>query len=386
MTPVRVLVVDDSVVIRRLVTTVLEEHDDVTVIATAANGQIAIDKLSADLPDVVCLDIEMPVMNGIETLREIRKRWPRLPVIMFSTLSVAGASATLDALSAGASDFVAKPSNVGSVSLGMQAVRDELIPKIRALAGRRPVGPRSTSAATPTASIAGQVRSAVPSRPGAEPTAPIPPRTGPPARVSAVAVGVSTGGPNALAAIWPALSQLPVPVLIVQHMPPVFTTMLAKRLDGLGTVPVSEGADGDAVIAGSAWLAPGDHHMTVEKSLDGVRVRVDQRPPVNSCRPAVDLLFESAARVYGAGTLAVVLTGMGSDGLAGCRAIRAAGGAVVAQDEASSVVWGMPGVVANAGLADAIVPLDRMAAEISERARGTRRTSAGGTPLKVGAS
>ncbi|MFN8050687.1 MAG: chemotaxis response regulator protein-glutamate methylesterase [Acidimicrobiales bacterium] len=404
MTPIRVLVVDDSVVIRRLVTTVLAEDSDIEVIGTAANGRIAIDKLtSGTLPDVVTLDMEMPVMNGIETLREIRKRWPRLPVIMFSTLTAVGAAATLDALSAGASDFVAKPSNVGSVALGMQAVRDQLIPKVRLLAGRPMTPTTHTLPGTPTADAPRAfarvspapvehtthvARTTPSSHITVRSTTPVAPVTARPTparaaidtvatprrftralsgKVTAVVIGVSTGGPNALAEIWPRLAALQVPVLIVQHMPPVFTTMLAKRLDAIGTVRMSEGVQGGVVGKGDGWLAPGDHHMRVEQTPDGVRLCLDQEAPENSCRPAVDPLFRSAAAVYGPGTLAVVLTGMGSDGLAGARAVREAGGTVLAQDEPSSVVWGMPGAVVNAGLADVILPLDRMAAEISAR-------------------
>jgi two-component system chemotaxis response regulator CheB len=368
-TPIKVLVVDDSVVVRRLVSTVLDEHADIEVIGAAANGQIAIDKMSSGtMPDVVALDMEMPVMDGIETLREIRRRWPRLPVVMFSTLTAAGATATLDALSAGASDFVTKPSNVGSVSLGMQAIREQLVPKLRVLAGR-PAGDVRTTAAgpgTPTTAVAPSAG------PTAAPRRPAAPRTRPPGQVTAVVIGVSTGGPNALAQIWPDLSQLQVPVLLVQHMPPVFTAILAKRLDDLGTVPMREGEHGGAVVPGAGWMAPGDHHMTVHRTGGGVRLQIDQSDPVHSCRPAVDPLLLSAAAVFGSGTLAVILTGMGTDGAAGAHAVREAGGTVIAQDEPSSVVWGMPGAVVNAGLADAIVPLDRIAAEISQRCRSSR--------------
>lgn len=392
MKPIRVLVVDDSVVVRRLVVGVLEEDADIEVVGTAANGRIALDKLDALSPDIVTLDIEMPEMDGLETLRALRKRFPRLPVVMFSTLTERGAIATLDALARGANDFVTKPANVGSVTEGMAAIRDELIPKLKGLCGRR-ITPAAGTAVASAAPVPGAAAAVTTSRPvatgptaatrpapapahrGATVSGPAPSTAAPAAArvpaggpVKVVVIGVSTGGPNALAAIWAALPRLRVPILIVQHMPPVFTTMLARRLGALGTVPVSEATDGCDVVAGKAWLAPGDHHLVLERGTGGVHARINQAAPENSCRPAVDPLFRSAADLYGSGVLAVVLTGMGSDGLRGAQVIHDAGGSVLAQDEATSVVWGMPGAVAHAGLADAIVPLDRVAAEIAARA------------------
>ena len=361
---IRVMVVDDAVVIRKILTDALAADPEIEVVGTAANGKIALGKLDALQPDLVTLDVEMPEMDGLTTLREIRKVRPKLPVIMFSTLTSRGGAATLDALAAGASDYVCKPANVGSVTTAIARIREELIPKIKALCNRTAPGPRVAAAPPP---------------PFAMPTAGRRP-------IEAVLIGISTGGPNALAEVLPALpADLPVPVLIVQHMPPVFTKLLAERLAAKCPLPVVEATAGEQVLPGRVYIAPGDFHMVVERSpavaTAGPRrqVGLNQAPPENSCRPAVDVLFRSAAAVYGPGALAVVLTGMGSDGLHGCEAIRRAGGAVLAQDEATSTVWGMPGFVARAGLAEQLVPLGQVAAAIVARvtaSRAPRRASA----------
>ena len=359
---IRVMVVDDAVVIRKILTDALAADPDIEVVGTAANGRLALAKLDQLNPDLVTLDVEMPEMDGLQTVRQIRKVRPRLPVIMFSTLTARGATATLDALASGASDYVTKPANVGSVTAAMARIREELIPKIKALCGRS--HPPAATAAT--AATAGPHRLA-------------PPAAGP-RPIEAVVVGVSTGGPNALAEVMPHLpAGLPVPVLIVQHMPPVFTKLLAERLAVQCPLPTCEATAGEPILPGRVYIAPGDFHMAVERvpataMPTGPRWRVGltQAPPENSCRPAVDVLFRSAAAAYGAGTLAVVLTGMGSDGLRGCELVRAAGGVVLAQDEATSVVWGMPGFVARAGLAEQVVPLGEVARTIARRVADTR--------------
>jgi two-component system chemotaxis response regulator CheB len=351
MPPIRVLIVDDAVVVRRMVTEVLSGDPAIEVAGTAANGRIGLAKLPQLNPDLVLLDVEMPEMNGLETLAELRKTYPRLPVIMFSTLTQRGAATTLEALSLGANDYVTKPANVGSVSLAIQRVREELIPRIKQLCGvAMPLLPMPAVNIKPP-----------PVRPAAAAPALVQP-------IELVVIGVSTGGPNALAVVVPALpADLPVPVLIVQHMPPVFTRLLAERLAAQSNVPVKEAKAGVAPQPGQVWLAPGDYHMTVAGRGAARHLETSQGPPENSCRPAVDVLFRSAAVNAGAGCLAVVLTGMGQDGLRGCVAIREAGGQVLAQDEATSVVWGMPGYVAKAGLADQVLPLDRIAPEIVRR-------------------
>jgi two-component system chemotaxis response regulator CheB len=376
MKRIKVLVVDDSVVVRRLVSDALAEDPTIEVVGSASNGKIALSKLTTLDPDLVTLDIEMPVMDGLEALREIRKLKPRLPVIMFSTLTEAGASATLDALSLGASDYVTKPANVGSVTLAMEAVRTELVPKVKALCGRAVglVRPGRPVSFTPTAPGTAPAQRNSASAPALTFPTPSPKR-----RVEVVVIGSSTGGPNALAALWPHLpAELPVPVLIVQHMPPMFTRLLAERLSRSGPMPVHEATDGETLVRGHAYIAPGDHHMVIEATAAGGRVRVNQLPPVNSCRPSVDPLFESASRVHRNGVLGVMLTGMGNDGLDGSRSIRESGGQMVVQDEATSIVWGMPGHVAEAGLADTVLPLPKIAAEIIGRVHVNRSLSSTG--------
>ncbi len=368
MARINVLVVDDSVVIRRLVTTSLESDPDITVCGTAANGSIALSKLLQVAPDLVTLDVEMPVMDGLQTLRELRKTHPRLPVIMFSTLTERGASATLDALTAGASDYVCKPANVGSVPEAIAAVREQLIPKIKALVpGGRPSLPAQARPVRPAAAAA---RAGAPVRAGAAPTA----------RIDLLAIGSSTGGPDALTAVLPLLpASLPVPVVITQHMPPVFTRLFAQRLDAKCPLAVKEAEDGDLVVAGCVLVAPGDRHLVLERRGAAVVVRLSDAPAENFCRPAVDVMFRSAAALYGEHVLSVVLTGMGSDGARGSEVVRAAGGEVVVQDQATSVVWGMPGSVVSAGQAHRVLPLRDVARDVLQvlgRGRSGAETSA----------
>ncbi len=355
MPKIRVLIVDDSVVIRRLLTDELKKDPDIDVVGTAATGKIALAKIQQTPPDVVTMDIEMPEMDGLTAVSEIRKTHPKLPIIMFSTLSQRAAKETLEALSRGANDYVTKPANVGSAALAMQRVRDELLPKIKALAGQsttepqKPVRPVSkpvvSQKSTPSAGKKDQ-------------------------SVDVVAIGVSTGGPNALAEVIPHIPKdCPVPILIVQHMPPVFTKCLAERLSIKANIPIHEGQPGDVLSAGQAWIAPGDYHMGVERKGTQIVLAMNQDPPENSCRPAVDVMFRSVAKVYHANVLCAVLTGMGQDGMRGAEVIREAGGVVLAQDEASSVVWGMPGAVVQAGLAHAVLPLSQMATEIMRKVR-----------------
>lgn len=344
---VRVLVVDDSVVIRRVVARALERDPAIARTDFAGNGQLALAKIAERRPDVVVLDIEMPVLGGFETLAEIRRIDPRLPVILFSSVDERVASATLDALALGATDFVVKPS-VSAIAEAEAYVEQHLAPLVKALGGSRSRPP--VPAVPPARPPAGQ-------RPG---------------RVDAVVLGVSTGGPDALARMLRALpARLPVPLLVVQHMPPMFTRLLAERLHRLGGLAVHEAEHGEVVQPSTVYIAPGDRHLRLVR--DGqVRVELTDGPPENSCRPAADVLFRSAVEVHGAGVLAVVLTGMGRDGLRGCEAVRAAGGQVLVQDPVTAVVGSMPGSVLDAGLAHAALPIEELVAELVARAEGHR--------------
>ncbi len=360
---INVLVVDDSVVIRKLVTTVLDGDPDLRVVGTAASGRIALSKLLQVAPDLVTLDIEMPGINGIETLRELRKTHPRLPVVMFSTLTERGAAATLDALTAGASDYVCKPANIGSVPEVMETVRAQLVPKIKGLC-------RASRSSRPAPAAA--TRPAVlPSRGGATP----------PGRIDLIAIGSSTGGPDALTSVLPQLpADLPVPIVLTQHMPPVFTRLFAQRLDSKCRLRVKEAEEGDAVEPGLVLIAPGDRHLELRQTGSGVRVRLSDAPPENFCRPAVDVMFRSAAAAYGENVLGVVLTGMGSDGARGAEVLRRASAEVVVQDQESSVVWGMPGAVIAAGQAQRVLPLRSVAAELALAAARGRAAARAGAP------
>ncbi len=355
MKPIRVLLVDDSLVIRKLLSETLSADPAIEVVGTAGNGRIALAKIPALAPDLVILDIEMPVMNGLETLAALRKLYPQLPVIMCGNLTERGAATTLEALSLGAFDHATKPSNPGSTEVAMGAIRTDLIPKIKALRG----SPVSLSA--PLIGPARTLRH--------RPVLPTP--------IEIVAIGASTGGPNALAAVLPLLAKdFPVPIVLVQHMPPVFTRLLADRLASRSSISVGEGVSGAALVPGQAWIAPGNFHMTVSRSGLQGRLELNQNPPEHSCRPAVDVLFHSVAAAFGGHTLGVVMTGMGADGVRGSAAIRDAGGEVIVQDESSSVVWGMPGLVQASGHADAVYPLESLAVEITRRVLGSRELGA----------
>ncbi len=353
---IRVLIVDDSVVIRRLVAHALEEDPTFEVVGAAANGAIALAKIPQVNPDAITLDIEMPEMDGLETLRRIRQDFPDLCVIMLSAVTARGASATLDALALGADDYVTKAANAGSLDRSMASLQGELIPKIKQFF--MPGG--ESPAAAPRA---------------AEPAPAAPPVGPPPARrprglwrPRAVAVGVSTGGPTALSALVAQLpAGFPLPMLVVQHMPPLFTRFLADRLQTLTRLRVEEAAEGSPVEPSKILIAPGGYHMRLARRQDKVVVTLDQGPLENSCRPSADTLFRSVEEVYGGSVISVVLTGMGQDGLRGAEALKASGAYVIAQDEASSVVWGMPGAVVRAGLADAVVSLDQVVRKILEQ-------------------
>jgi two-component system, chemotaxis family, protein-glutamate methylesterase/glutaminase len=351
MTPIRILVVDDSVVMRKVLCEVLSSDPQLEVVATASDGRIALAKAAHLHPDLVTLDIEMPVLNGLETLAELRKLYPKLPVVMFSTLTERGAGATLDALSLGASDYATKPIHTGGPAAAITAIQADLIPKIKALCAH--AGPKLAALPPPSPSPRTRKRTHT--------------------RIELVAIGTSTGGPNALGEVLPRIPKdFPVPIVVVQHMPPLFTRLLAERLATHCAIPIHEGIEGAPLLSGHAWIAPGNFHMSVKRAGVGSRLQLNQDPPENSCRPAVDVLFRSVAEAYGAGVLAVVMTGMGSDGVLGSQRIRERGGEVIIQDEASSIVWGMPGLVHSAGQADGVYPLNQLGQEITRRVLESR--------------
>jgi two-component system chemotaxis response regulator CheB len=353
--PTRVLVVDDSVVVRRMVGRAVEADPSMELAGVAANGSLALAKLAAVRPDVVVLDLEMPVMDGFETLAAIRRTHPDLPVIVFSHLTTRGARATLDAMALGATAFALKPNtenttmfdSTGSGSGDGVGIGPELLTLIQALTNRSNGGSQ-----------------AAPGRSSHRPS--LPPSSA--ARVEVVAIGVSTGGPKALDVVLQQLpASLAVPVLVVQHMPTIFTRLLAERLDSRSALAVVEAEEGMVVRGGGVFVAPGGRHMGVKRAGADVRIVLSDGPPENGCRPAADVLFCSAVEVFGGRVLGVVLTGMGRDGLRGSEQVRAAGGAVVAQTPASSVVASMPTAVIEAGLADAVVGLDSVAGELLQR-------------------
>lgn len=348
MRPLRVFVVDDSLVVRKIVCDTLAEDPALVIAGSAGDGRAALAKLPLMNADLVTLDIEIEGMSGLETLAEIRKIYPTLPVIMFSALTERGASATFEALSLGASDYATKPDHATSPAEARENIRAELIPKIKSLrrvGGERRVAPRASAPILPPKIV----------RPNRR-------------RIEIVAIGTSTGGPRALSEVLPSIPQdFPVPIVIMQHMPPVFTRQLAERLSSRSAITISEASEGVALASGQAWIAPGNFHMTVGRSEDRYLLHLNQGPQENSRRPSVDVLFRSVAQVYGPGALAVVMTGMGSDGAKGSEQIRNAGGEVVVQGEATSVVWGMPGFIYAAGNADGIYPLSLLEREVTRR-------------------
>ena len=365
MRRIRVLIVDDAATMRRLIAKALSADPGLEIAGTAANGQLALERVAALEPDIVVLDLEMPVLDGFQTLAELRRSRPRLPVIIFSSLSARGARATLDALALGANDYVLK-AGAGDLESSLRHAREQLVPRIHALCARAEARARAIAHARhPAAAPAQGPAERAPARPR---------REGSPGRVEVVAIGTSTGGPVALAEILPALPvDCPVPIVVVQHMPPLFTAHLAERLSARGPLRVREGFPGAELLPGDAWIAPGDQHMVVRRVGAEVRIALHSGPPQNSCRPAADELFRSVADAYGPGTLAVVLTGMGQDGLRGAARVREMGGTVIAQDAESSTVWGMPGSVVRAGLADVVLPLSEIAGEIARRLLFGRR-------------
>ena len=340
MKKIRVMIIDDSALMRQIINKLISKDPEIEVIASISNAVYALNMINRLNPDLITLDIEMPEMDGLTALTELRKTHPTLPVIMCSTLSLKGAEVTIEALTRGANDYVTKPSSQSSRQESFESMGAELLYKIHGLIKQK---------ATPKLPLPKK------ESPQVRPSAPLT------SSIDVVAIGISTGGPNALSVLIPKFpADFPVPVLIVQHMPPLFTRMLAETLSKKSMVKVKEAADGDVLKPGCVWIAPGNFHMSLAKGHFNYIIRLNQDPPQNSCRPAADVLFNSVAQHFKNHALAVVMTGMGQDGLLGCRSIKESGGRVFIQDEESSVVWGMPGAVAKANLEDEIYSLDTL--------------------------
>ena len=375
---IRVLVVDDSVVVRRFLARILSADPAFDVVGYAAHGVAAVAQAGELAPDAITMDIEMPEMDGLETVRELRRRASKAVIIMCSTLTRRGASSTIEALIAGANDYVAKPVGTDSMDGAFEILRQELIPKIKQFFTSREFvhapavpAPRSGPAAclpassthassSPTSSSLAPAGLALLAAATAGVAAKAP-ATLPAARRQIVAIGVSTGGPTALMQLLPALPKdFPLPIVIVQHMPPIFTRQMAERLAAESALEVVEASAGMKVERGRVLIAPGDFHMRLQRAGQDTVVVLDQGERENSCRPAVDVLFRSVAALYGGQVLGIMLTGMGQDGLRGTEVLKAKGAYIMAQDRATSVVWSMPGAVAEAGLANAVLPLDEL--------------------------
>ena len=362
--PARVMICDDSVVIRGAIARMLESDAGVRVVARVANGRQAVEevkrqRLAGQAIDVVVLDIEMPEMDGMQALPLLLRADPGLRVVMASTLTTRGADIALQALRLGAADYLPKPS---TVAIADDSFRRELVAKVTGLARLRR---RSGAAPASGSGASGLV--------AAGPAAALRLRPAPAQRPDLLAIGSSTGGPQALFTLVQGLREVAVPIVLTQHMPPAFTPLLATHLDRLGGPGCAEARDGEVLRPGRLYVAPGDRHLLVEGGAGGLRARVTQGPAENFCRPSVDPMLRSAVASCGGRVLMVMLTGMGHDGLDGTRAVVDAGGAALAQDEATSVVWGMPGAIAQAGLCHKVLPLPHLAAATLDLLRGTRK-------------
>jgi two-component system, chemotaxis family, protein-glutamate methylesterase/glutaminase len=347
MNPIRVLVIDDSAAVRRMLRMAISEDPEMEVAGVAANGPIALAMLEQKATDLVTLDLEMPEMDGLTMLQHLRQKYARLPVLTFS--GPTGRAAATTALSRGATDYVTKPV-AANVSAALVAIREQLIPRIKILCRSQNHVPHFP---TLRASLRGQ------------------------SNIEVVAIGISTGGPNALIEVVAALPRdLPVPLLVVQHMPAGFTGFLAGRLSLTCALPVREATGGEPLLPGTVWIAPGDQHLVVTGPVGREQFQLLQSPPENSCRPSVDVLFRSLASRFGPRVLGIIMTGMGHDGLRGAREICAADGRVWVQDENTSAVWGMPGLVAQHGLAERVLPLSLIGPEMARTVRENRDPSA----------
>ncbi len=379
--PIRVMVVDDSVVIRGLVGRWLDEEPNLAVVASHRNGRLAVDDVLRSNPDVVVLDIEMPDMDGLTALPLLIEKKKNLVVVVASTLTRRNAEISLKALSLGAADYVPKPESNSGVTTSAD-FRRELIEKVthlgmrakkRGLPGQAPVGGRPMAR-----SLTGALQANAPVAPSGALRASRPSsftiRSYSSARPRILTIGSSTGGPQALNTLFGEIGSAigMVPVVLTQHMPPTFTAILAEHITKAAGRPASEGRDGEVIQAGHIYVAPGGKHMLLAKNGNDVVIKLSDAPPVNFCKPAVDPLFKSVAEIYGTATLAVVLTGMGSDGAEGVRKIGEIGGSAIAQDEETSVVWGMPGAAAHTGMCSDVLPLNEIGRKVSKILLGGR--------------
>lgn len=367
--PYRVVVVDDSAVIRGVITRWLEEDSAIQVVSSASNGKIAIAVAERVKPEIIILDIEMPEMDGLTALPQLLKAVPGVQVIMASTLTRRNADVSLRALSMGAADYIPKPETRSAAATSVD-FRREIVEKVKALGGAARRG-RPAFSARPASALKRAPEPVAAPRPEAEITLrPLTKLTKP----RALAVGSSTGGPQALFEVFKNLSPaLNVPVFLTQHMPVTFTAILAEHIHRISGLPCAEGQDGEIAKPGHIYVAPGDRHMIVEEKAVAPVIRITDGPQENFCRPAVDPMLRSLAKVYGGSLLTVILTGMGQDGLSGARDVIASGGTLVAQDRPSSVVWGMPGAVAKAGLCHAVLPLTDIAPRLKKFLQGDFR-------------
>ena len=365
--PIRVMVVDDSVVIRGMISRWIDAEPDMKVAASLRTGLDAVNQLERINPDVAVLDIEMPELDGISALPRLLAKKRDLIIIMASTLTRRNAEISFKALSLGASDYIPKPESTRE-SAAADIFHHDLIQKIRHLGAKV-----RRTASPPLVPVLERPQPQAKPAPAA-PAAPLRRRQFGLTAPRALVIGSSTGGPQALMSlvtdIGPVIDRFPV--LITQHMPPTFTTILAEHLARSSRRPAAEAVDGEIVKPGRIYLAPGGRHMKVVRHGAEVAIALDDGPPVNFCKPAVDPLFTSAIDIWQGGTLALILTGMGSDGMRGGKDIVAAGGSVIAQDEASSVVWGMPGAAANAGICAAVLPLNQIAPKLVQLFSGVR--------------
>lgn len=349
---IRVLVVDDSVVIRRILARLIGEDPAMEVVGFAATGSDALVQAARLQPDVITMDVEMPEMDGLSALRALRSQGCAAAIIMCSTLTSRGARSTIDALMHGADDYVTKSANPSGNGDGIDALRRELIPKIRQLGGRRKLHRSQPDPVTVSSfALPHEARLFTTTR-----------------SANVIAIGVSTGGPAALLDLLPRFPRdFRLPIVIVQHMPPIFTRQLAERLNEASQIEVLEASEGTQMLPGRALLAPGDLHMRLKRVGETVTIRLDHGERENSCRPSVDVLFQSVAEAYGSQVVGVILTGMGQDGLRGIRQLKLNGSYIIAQNQETSVVWGMPGAVVQAGLADNVVPLQGVWPAIMEK-------------------